>query len=95
MFPKGTLRSDMPECSVLLWFVAVAIGQVAFLLSLSASFPFPVRVCLCFIIIVLSYVLFSFCFHFMPYFSGLYDVGGLCYGSAEFIIICFLFLNFI
>lgn len=57
-------------------------------------FPFSLSlslcVCLCFIIIVLSYVLFSFCFHFMPYFSGLYDAG-LSYGSAEFIIICYLF----
>lgn len=89
---KGIILSGVLECSVFLWFVAFAVGQVAFLLSPSASCPFPVCVCvcLCFIIIVLSYVLFSFCFHFMPYFSGLYDVG-LCYGSAEFIIICFLF----
>lgn len=28
----------------------------------------------------------------MPYFSGLYDAQ-LSYGSAEFIIICFLFLG--
>lgn len=90
---KGIILSGVPECFSL---VCCRCCWASCLLVIAVSFfPFPcVCVCLCFIIIVvLSYVLFSFCFHFMPYFSGLYDVR-LCYGSAEFIIICFLFFYF-